>query len=92
MADDIVDRLRQHGEGCTCEAWSTYDCGCGAEWGENYVREAADEIERLRRLAAQLAEALELQCQFHRVPVTTRPYYTQHARDALAAFKEEHHG
>lgn len=56
------------------------------------LRFAADDIERLWQLVEQLAEALELQCESHRVPVKTRPYYTQHALDALAAFKEAQNG
>lgn len=47
-SDDIVTRLRSQGEGCTCNAWGGYECACGAEWGDNYVLEAADEIERLQ--------------------------------------------
>jgi len=50
VTDDIVTRLRQsNGQGCTCEAYSYYECGCTeAVWAEMYITDAADEIENLR--------------------------------------------
>ena len=48
---------------------------------------AADEIERLRALADQLADALDISCQLNRTPIQTVAYYPQHAKDALARYK-----
>ena len=49
MSDDIVTRLREgYGQGCKCYAHCYCECGCDAEWAEHYIKEAADEIERLR--------------------------------------------
>ena len=84
MTDDIVDDLRD---------WSTIiDDAQGkavvSMLSGRIFADAADEIERLRALTDQLAEALETQCALHRVPVTTAPYYTRHAIDALEAWKE----
>ena len=59
------------------------------EWDAATFNEAADEIERLRSLSDQLAEALDVQCGLHRIPVTTTPYYTQHAKEALASWRKE---
>ena len=52
MTDDIVTRLRNSdGQGCTCSAYSYYECGCTeGVWAEMFIEEAADEIERLREL------------------------------------------
>lgn len=51
MNNDIVTRLRNSdGQGCTCNAYSYYECGCSeAVWAEMFITEAADEIERLRK-------------------------------------------
>ncbi len=45
-----MTRLRNSdGQGCTCNAYSYYECGCSeAVWAEMFITEAADEIERLR--------------------------------------------
>jgi len=53
VTDDIVTRLRESdGQGCTCGAYSYYECGCSeAVWAEMFIEEAADEIERLRELS-----------------------------------------
>jgi hypothetical protein len=50
VTDDIVTRLRESsGQGCTCEAYSYYECGCTeAIWAEMFINDAADEIENLR--------------------------------------------
>lgn len=53
-------------------------------------KDAADEIERLRALCDQLAEALRIQCEFHRMPVATEAWYSQHARDAFAKYEANH--
>jgi hypothetical protein len=52
VTDDIVTRLRDSdGQGCTCQAYSYYECGCTeAVWAEMFIDEAANEIERLREL------------------------------------------
>jgi hypothetical protein len=67
-----------------CQQWSPCD-----------VREAADEIERLRgevdlfrEICSELAEALHVQASLHRVPVRTRAFYTVHALQALARWEE----
>ena len=54
--DDIVTRLRDgDGHGCTCGAYSYYECGCTeGVWAEMFINEAADEIERLRKEADSL--------------------------------------
>ena len=53
-SDDIVIRLREgDGQGCKCYADYWYECACDAIWAEQYILEAADEIERLR---AELAD------------------------------------
>ena len=54
--DDIVTRLRDSdGQGCICEAYSYYECGCTeAVWAEMFIDEAANEIERLRKEADSL--------------------------------------
>jgi hypothetical protein len=56
--DDIVTRLRNSdGQGCTCEAYSYYECGCEqAVWAEMFINEAADEIERLRKILRHVAK------------------------------------
>lgn len=59
MTDDIVTRLREgHGQGCKCYADYWYECACDAVWAEQYINEAADEIERLRAENQMLNEAL----------------------------------
>lgn len=73
--DDIVERLRN------ATPYGLEDT-C-------ILADSADEIERLRSLSDQLAEALDVQCGLHRIPVTTSPYYTQHAKDALASWRKE---
>lgn len=60
MTDDIVIRLREgHGQGCKCYAHCYCKCGCDAEWAEYYIKEAADEIERLREENIQYEMAFE---------------------------------
>ena len=56
--DDIVTRLRNSdGQGCTCNAYSYYECGCSeAVWAEMFITEAADEIERLRKILRHVAK------------------------------------
>ena len=71
MTDDIVARLR-----IADKYWATV-----------LFAEAADEIERLRALADQLADALDISCQLNRTPIQTVAYYPQHAKDALARYK-----
>ena len=47
---DIVDLLRNaNGQGCECSAFSRSECGCDVEWASDYVLDAADEIEALRK-------------------------------------------
>ena len=75
MADDIVTRLREY-EAITDNAYVI-----------NALVTAADEIERLRTLCDQLAWALRIQCEFHRAPVATTAWYSQHANDALAEYE-----
>lgn len=62
MTNDIVTQLREsNGQGCTCGAWNYSECGCSeATWAEMYITDAADEIERLRRVAYSMAQTLEI--------------------------------
>lgn len=59
MNDDIVTRLRNSdGQGCTCGAYSYYECGCTeAVWAEMFINDAADEIERLRNIIKAYVQA-----------------------------------
>ena len=62
MANDIVDVLRNaHGNDCTCYAHCAHECGCDADWSENYTTQAADEIERLRNVITNLSHLLTSQ-------------------------------
>ena len=71
------------------EDWSgTHSSQCWTWHPGCALHAAADEIERLRALSDQLAEALHVQCGLHRIPVATRPYYTQHAKDALRMWQD----
>ena len=45
---DILELLRSVPD-CKCHAVCSWECGCDAIWPENYVKDAADEIERLRK-------------------------------------------
>jgi hypothetical protein len=57
MTDDIVAKLRnENGPNCTCFARSYYECGCEeAVWSEMFINDAADEIERLRKILRHVA-------------------------------------
>ena len=96
----LTDRVATHYDGC----W-LYHPECAirrllaeiealratvAGWSQD-ISNLEDEIERLRSLSDQLAEALDVQCGLHRIPVTTTPYFTQHAKDALASWRKERH-
>lgn len=62
MSDDIVTRLRESdGQGCTCGAYSYYECGCSeGVWAEMFINEAADEIERLRKVIEETARERDM--------------------------------
>ena len=45
---DILERLEDAGAGCCCYAINRNECGCGADWAEDCVLEAAIEIRQLR--------------------------------------------
>jgi ferredoxin len=45
---DILVRLENAGSDCTCYASCREHCGCGADWCEDDVLEAAVEIRYLR--------------------------------------------
>jgi hypothetical protein len=45
---DILERLENAGAGCCCYAINRNECGCGADWAEDCVLEAAMEIRQLR--------------------------------------------
>lgn len=61
MFDDIVTRLREgNGQGCKCYADYWYECACDAIWAEQYILEAADEIERLREQNDYLKANVEM--------------------------------
>ena len=84
MSDDIVMILREIAE------LSKTRIGMGQvvdNAGNCVSTRAADEIERLRALADQLAEALDISCQLNRTAVQTVAFYPQHAKDALAQYK-----
>ena len=46
--EDILVRLENAGGDCTCYASCREHCGCGADWCEDDVAEAAVEIRYLR--------------------------------------------
>ena len=46
--EDILVRLENAGRDCTCYASCREHCGCGADWCEDDVAEAAVEIRYLR--------------------------------------------
>ena len=45
---DVLERLEDAGTGCCCYAINRNECGCGADWAEDCVLEAAIEIRHLR--------------------------------------------
>jgi hypothetical protein len=67
-------------------------------WADRMEEREADMVDEMRRLRAQLHkwrstaeqlhDALQVQCALHRVPVTTEPYFTQHAKDAIANYQK----
>jgi hypothetical protein len=71
-------------------------------WVERQEQHDADLIDEIRRLrkdrnrwrtvADELHEALEIQCHLHRVATETKPYYTQHAIDAMKNYDKAAHG
>ena len=61
---DILGLLRSVPD-CECHAVCSWECGCDAIWPEDYVKDAANEIERLRKELA-VSES------FYRVAVTER--------------------
>jgi hypothetical protein len=48
MMIDILGLLRSVPD-CKCHAVCSWECGCDAIWPEDYVKDAANEIERLRK-------------------------------------------
>jgi hypothetical protein len=66
MSEDIVYRLRNYkGLGCKCSARHPYECSCkDAKWAEDFIIEAANEIERLKKCSEdwkQVAEAFAIE-------------------------------
>ena len=56
---DILFRLEHAGSDCTCHNGTRQDCGCGADWCEDDVLEAALEIRYLRDQNELLLSDLE---------------------------------
>ena len=55
--DDLVKGLRGELINCDCAAASDYECCCAdGNWPERYCKQAADEIERLRKERDDLQE------------------------------------
>ena len=51
--DELVHILENSGEGCTCYAYGSCECGCDAKWAENYSRQT---VELLRQQQAEINE------------------------------------
>jgi hypothetical protein len=50
--------LESNGEGCSCHAYSAFECACDASWSEFYVKDAAAELRRLHTENEALRESL----------------------------------
>ena len=76
---DIVERLRGVPK-CDRFAFCAFECCCDAEWPEMYIKDAALEIERLRKELA-ISES------FHRVAVAERNAAWQECEQLRATLK-----
>jgi hypothetical protein len=95
MSIDITTRFRTAASKCThgneqfyngpegIEVYFRNTCGLCNSWTE-----AANEIDKLRKIADGLANALHIQVSLSPKLVTGQPWYSQHAKDALAVYDE----
>lgn len=54
----LAAALMNDGDNCTCAAYSSSECGCGAGWADQYAEEAAAELRRLHEVNVDLVEAI----------------------------------
>ena len=60
-AERLAEGLESYGQGCTCYANSSYECGCeDAVWPDYYTQDAAIELRRLHAENIALLKALKL--------------------------------
>ena len=63
----VADGLESNGEGCTCHAYSAYECACDASWPVFYIKDAATELRRLHDENEALQKALRRVIRTYRV-------------------------